>query len=355
MPLLNQNAGSRRSARSRPATSSETHHFGPAIDDVGGIQTVISTFSAHRIGGRRVTVHSTWRAASTPETLRMTARGFRTILDLRRGTLTHFHLSHGGSFLREGLLGAVARARGCRVIFNLHGSQFGAFSRRRPKIVSWVLRRAHGVSVLSDESHAIVAALAPDVPLVKIPNPVAILATPPSAEDTAPIALFAGARSRRKGLDVLYRAWPAVRRAVPSARCLVVGPPGDLETPPIPGFEARESVDPTTLRALLSDARVAVLPSRAEALPMFLLEAQAAARPFIATPVGGIADLAAAGGALVPVGDTEALERVLISYLTDPERAARDGRDGHAACAATRSIVVVDHAYRALYARIEGA
>jgi glycosyltransferase involved in cell wall biosynthesis len=82
---------------------------------------------------------------------------------------------------------------------------------------------------------------------------------------------------------------------------------------------------------------------------MFLLEAMAAARPFVSTSVGGIPALSA-GGSLVPPGDPEALAAELIRVLTEAELADTLGKRGQALCAELSAPEAVDARVRSLYA-----
>lgn len=82
---------------------------------------------------------------------------------------------------------------------------------------------------------------------------------------------------------------------------------------------------------------------------MILTEALAGARPFVATPVGGTAEIAPDPGMLVPVGDVPALANAIGRYLRDPELAERDGLRGQAHVAATRSPDVIDAELRRIY------
>jgi colanic acid/amylovoran biosynthesis glycosyltransferase len=74
------------------------------------------------------------------------------------------------------------------------------------------------------------------------------------------------------------------------------------------------------VRAELLDARVMVLPSFAEGLPVVIMEAMALRRPVISTYVAGIPELVVPGmtGWLVPAGDVEALADTLASSLQVP-------------------------------------
>jgi glycosyltransferase involved in cell wall biosynthesis len=83
---------------------------------------------------------------------------------------------------------------------------------------------------------------------------------------------------------------------------------------------------------LMAAADAVALTSAAEALPMSVLEAMAAARPVIATDVGGTAEAVVQGetGLLVPVGDADAAARALLELSSDGERARRMGEAGRA-------------------------
>lgn len=88
------------------------------------------------------------------------------------------------------------------------------------------------------------------------------------------------------------------------------------------------------VRAELAAARVMVLPSFAEGLPVVLMEALALGRPVVTTYVAGIPELVEHGAAgwLVPAGDPAALADALADALAAPsERLAAMGRAGAAA------------------------
>jgi len=72
----------------------------------------------------------------------------------------------------------------------------------------------------------------------------------------------------------------------------------------------------------IANFTVNVLPSRAEGMPLAVLEAMALGVACIATPVAGTVEVIEAGisGLLVPVGDAGALAAALRQLQTDPER-----------------------------------
>jgi len=71
------------------------------------------------------------------------------------------------------------------------------------------------------------------------------------------------------------------------------------------------------IRELLNEADLFVLPSRTEGLPRALLEAMARALPCVATNVGGVPELLAAGF-LVPVDRADLLSNLISTVLASP-------------------------------------
>jgi glycosyltransferase involved in cell wall biosynthesis len=162
-------------------------------------------------------------------------------------------------------------------------------------------------------------------PISVVPNAV------PEVPESAPgdFFLYAGRLSREKGVATLLAA--SVRSRLP----LVVA--GD-------GPQARElrGAAPATVRfvgratasevaQLLHGCLAAVVPSEwAENAPMAVLESMAAARPVIASRVGGIPEQVRDGveGILVPPRDAEALATAMLRVAGDRELAGRLGRAG---------------------------
>jgi glycosyltransferase involved in cell wall biosynthesis len=312
--------------------------MGPDPAAVGGMETVIRTYVSLLAGRTTVELIPSWRPDAPIAGALPALAAVRRLAGLRRRhrgerILVHVHLSHRGSFLREGVLVRAATALGYPVFLTVHGSDFVATSgsgRWRPVYRS-VLHRAEGVAVLNDAALAAVRELTPRTPATLLPNPGPVPEqwTPATAAGAAaPVVLFAGEVSRRKGVDVLLRAWPAVTAAVPGARLLVTGPAGGVDVDGIPGVRALGPVSPERIRGLLGETRVAVLPSRGEGMPMFVLEAMAAGRPVVGTTVGAMPEMLAGAGLVVAPGDAGLLADALVAYLRDSDRADRDGAAG---------------------------
>jgi glycosyltransferase involved in cell wall biosynthesis len=154
-----------------------------------------------------------------------------------------------------------------------------------------------------------------------------------------PVAVFTGRLVRKKGADVLLRAFARVRRELPEARLVVVG-----DGPERRGLErlaralglggavtmcGRLSRDDAADR--LEGAWVQVVPSRyQEPFGIVILEAMARGTVVVASRAGGIPEIVRDGetGLLVPPGDEEALAGALLAVLGDRALAERLGRAG---------------------------
>jgi glycosyltransferase involved in cell wall biosynthesis len=99
-----------------------------------------------------------------------------------------------------------------------------------------------------------------------------------------------------------------------------------------------------------------VLPSLDEALPMCLLEAMAAGRPVIATPVGSVPRVVLPGvtGLLVRPGDARGLGAAIVALLDDPERGRRLGEQARDHVVQHFSAEAMAAAYLGLYEQAEG-
>jgi glycosyltransferase involved in cell wall biosynthesis len=84
------------------------------------------------------------------------------------------------------------------------------------------------------------------------------------------------------------------------------------------------------LPALYSAFDVVALTSKLEGTPVALIEASAAAKPVVATRVGGVREVVRDGntGLLVAPGDVHALASNIAALLDDPSGARRMGREG---------------------------
>jgi len=153
--------------------------------------------------------------------------------------------------------------------------------------------------------------------------------------------VFIGRHDARKGLPVLLRAWPEIRRAT-GARLRLIG------TDPLQyrllhsrlrfdedGIDVLGIVTNEVRTRELAAAKVFVSPALGgESFGMVLIEAFATATPVVASDIPGFADVATPEAAtLVPPGDTAALAGAVVGVLADEERRVAMGRAARAAAA----------------------
>lgn len=306
-------------------------HVGRRGDVPGGMTQVVNGFLEASIEGvtQRLLVTRTARPLSTVVAwLRALGSLVRLPRPARSRTVLAVHLSQGGSFLREGSVLLLARRLGVGTVAHLHGSSFARFSMRHPRLARTVLGAADRVLVLSAETEAAAGALVASERIERCRNAVA---PPAAAVPKQRVVVFAGAVGRRKGVDVLLRAWGSIGDHR-GWRLLIAGPVRE------PDVLAHVPPDVTVLGPLrhgqvldlLDKSGVAVLPSRAEAMPVFLLEAIARRNAVIASPVGGVREVFdGTDAALVPPGDSDALAAELERLLDDDDARVAAGEALH--------------------------
>ena len=162
------------------------------------------------------------------------------------------------------------------------------------------------------------------------------------AADAPLVGVVAGLRPP-KALDVFIRAVDELRRKHPGLRALIVGNPDTMrpsEEKRLLDLTRELSLDDTLIFTglrrdvadVLAAMDVAVLSSDHEGSPLSVMEYMEAARPVVATNVGGIPDLVVDGvtGILVPPRDPTALAAAISGLLDDPDLRRRLGEAGRA-------------------------
>lgn len=139
-----------------------------------------------------------------------------------------------------------------------------------------------------------------------------------------------------KGHLDLLRAAPRILQDAAPVTFLFVGD-GSLRRRLIQEIYRRRLTDCVRLTGyqpdiarILSELDLIVVPSLWEAFGLVVVEALAAAKPVVATAVGGIPEILTDGvtGVLVPPGNPERLAEAVVTVLSDDGRRARLGRAG---------------------------
>lgn len=157
----------------------------------------------------------------------------------------------------------------------------------------------------------------------------------PAATIAPPVELlYVGADSPRKRVELLPLVLHAVRRRVPQARLRIVGLAADAN-PALHALaaalgvaDAIEFTGPLRSEAIAphyAAARVLLVPSAYEGLPMVILEAFAQGLPCVATQVSGHPEVVTPGenGYLVDLDAPEAMAQRAVELLEDAPRRAQ--------------------------------
>ena len=209
-------------------------------------------------------------------------------------------------------------------------------------LVRRVLRRTKVVISISNYDTQELGRLIKGTP-VSIANPTGLefFALAP-ARPSEPRLLFAGMLTPLKNVLGLLNAFAQVRRAVPEARLIMVGPHPDPDyaqtvqdrvtslalgdSVDIVGF-----VDNDRLLHEIASARAVVLFSREETAPTIIAQAMAAGKPVVASRVGGVPEMVNDGesGFVVESEDETALAERMLTLLNDQDLCLRMGARGH--------------------------
>jgi glycosyltransferase involved in cell wall biosynthesis len=280
----------------------------------------------------------------------------------------HIHLATRASFWRKLAFVALSSARRIPIVLHVHGGHFGGYYKEgtplRRALIRWALSRATAIIALTPSWGRMFLDIVPGANVVVIPNPVDIPVPSGNAQREEDSVLFLGRLTHEKGIDVLLDAFQAVVRRRPAAT-LLIGAPGDPHA--IDDELRRRGID-THVRMLGwvdGDAKdhlfrtvaVFTLPSRAEGLPVGMLEAMAHAMPVVVSRIGGVPDALADGveGLIVPVSDAAALADALCELLADPQRQRRMGAAGRARAVAEFDQAAVIARLDDLYSRLVAA
>lgn len=211
----------------------------------------------------------------------------------------------------------------------------------RPRIRAKALFAAHRAARVIANSEAlrrsIVAVTGGHEKVEVIPNgvDVDVFSTDGASPPRALELLYVGWPTYHKGLDILIRALPAIVRARPDARLMVVG--GSIyrtqrhQEREIRALAAELGVTsriawtgpltPPEIAARMRASTLLVSPSRRETFGAVIVEAMACGRPVVATRSGGPEEIVTPEvGVLVPRDDPQALAAGILEVAAHSER-----------------------------------
>jgi glycosyltransferase involved in cell wall biosynthesis len=208
---------------------------------------------------------------------------------------------------------------------------------------------AAAVVVVSDADAAAVRDAAPGAAVVVVPNGVEPAFVPREPAVSPPVLGFHGVFDSRANVEaaraLVDGVWPRVRADVPAARVLIVGrrPPAAVRRLAGPDVEVRADV--ADIGAALAEMSVHVdWMTSGAGIKNKVLEAMAAARPVVTSPLG--AQGIGAGPGLVVAPEIAAAAAAVTELIRDPAGLAAAG-------AAGRDRVLAEHSWAANAERIE--
>jgi glycosyltransferase involved in cell wall biosynthesis len=264
-----------------------------------------------------------------------------------RVDVAHINMSSGGSSLRKPVMLWTCRLFRVPVVLHLHASEYPEFFASMPRAAKALLRRTFSradiVLVLGVRWQQYVCREL-RVPAAKV----SVLLNASPGPDLAPTlhprngdplrVLFLGRLGKRKGVPEILQALADVRVRERAWTAVLAGD-GDIAHYRLEARRLglddrvifRAWLDAEEVSRLLADSHVLLLPSRAEGLPMAMVEAFAHAVPVVGTPVGAMPDVLEGGinGLIVRAGDSGQLADALLTLLDDEElrlRLARNAR-----------------------------
>ena len=266
-----------------------------------------------------------------------------------RGACDVIHAHHGRTALWGALAVRGARRGACvfthHFIEPAHAQSGGALGQVKKRVHASL---AAGISGHIAISQAVADAIArrgevDPARLTVVPNGISAPAVADAATAQLPAELRAeiacvARLQKEKGLPTLVRALALLKaeQSDAAARCVIAGE-GDERAALEALIQEQNAGDVVHLAgftphvgAILSTARVSVLPSPAEPFGLAVVEAMAHKRAVVAVDAGGPREIVAQGetGLLVPPDDAPALAHALAQLLADPARAQAMGEAG---------------------------
>jgi L-malate glycosyltransferase len=257
-------------------------------------------------------------------------RGIEAMLRRRRVDVVHSH-----EFTMAVYGSVAARRMGLPHVITMHGGTGFADRWRRRAALRWAVRSSRVAAVSEPTRSQLAAALAlPESRIEVVPNGIAFqpgqrdrVRAELGLDEDEHLILAVGNLYPVKGHIVLLEALALLRDGDgPRWRVAIAGRGG--EETALRGFAHDHGFGHrlhllgyrADIPDLLAASDLYVMPSLSEGLPMAMIEAMFAARPVVASAVGGIPDVVTHGthGLLVPPGDPAALREALSRLLGSP-------------------------------------
>jgi glycosyltransferase involved in cell wall biosynthesis len=309
--------------------------FGPSLAVRGGISSVeqlICDYLPPYVSMRHIPTMEEGSAITKASVFARAVQVLRRALESLDPTIIHIHVASRGSTLRKVILAEMVARAGRPLVMHAHGSEFDLFHRKLPaavrRNVNRTLQRANVFITLSTQWRDFYVEECEISPsqIVVLPNPVRVPTEIPERAGRETVQfLHLGRLGERKGAYDLVNAFAGLPEGLRNRARLVMAGDGDVDgvrkmaEPLGSQVEVHSWINSHERDLLLERSDVFALPSRAEGVPMALLEAMAHGLPAITSPVGGIPDVFRHGvdGALVTPGDVPQIRAAMAKLISD--------------------------------------
>lgn len=319
--------------------------LGPTLEVQGGVSAVERLIVEHAPEGVRLRLLPTSsQTGSLGKLIYFILACFRFLFALltTRVDLVHMHFSIQASIWRKSFCVPLAKLFRKPIILHAHAGGFPEYLASRP---AWqrrwflrTLRKADILIVLSESWRQYYLELTglPDDRVVALPNPIRLPEAVPARKSRPVVTLvFLGRMDENKGPVRILGAVSLLSDTIRGKIRLVMAGDGAVQevrrAAKTLGLEGQAVVEdwvsPERRDQLLAEGDVFVLPSKAEGMPMSLLEAMAWCLPVVTTPVGGIPEVVRHGesGFLVQPTDEKAIAGAIQQLVEDEELRLRMG------------------------------
>lgn len=314
---------------------------GPASGRSGGMAQYVSHQRRHLADRVRVQVHDLPAISPTDCILRLVGSycvatlrslwGAVRFARLRRTDVVHVHTAQSFEAVRSTFYVLYASlVWQSTVVLHVHGSTYDDFLSTDSRLLAFgqalLFAGSDSIIVLTEYWERQLATRVPWGKLFVLPNAVDSERFTPAPRTDPPELLFLAHLTERKGIDELVTAIERLAGEPVQVRIHLagIGPKAEAVRSLARNHENvtyHGYVSEPKKRRLHERSTVFVLPSRAEGMPITILEAMAGGSAIVSTTVGGIPDfVGASNGILVPPGDPEGLADALMALLEDPDR-----------------------------------
>lgn len=298
--------------------------------------------------------------------------GSISVIVKNKPQLVHIHYCSKADFWKHSLCLMVAKITGKCTIFHLHGGSFDKIYNRygnlQKYLVSFFLRKADVQVALSEYWKKILSKISMKKNICILQNPINCRGIVISDFNHKPVGnkiVLLGSLGKRKGHYDVLSAASLVAAKYSDASFMFAGIDEDYKaTEKLKKIAKLKNLEENVkfLGAvtgdakdrLIKEAKIIILPSYGENLPISILEGMAYGKPVISTRVGGIPEVIEnnVNGILIDMGDWQALGDKIIDLLENDELRITIGKNAFYRVREKWDVKKIRNDYNLLYLKL---